>query len=108
MLSDKEEYMRLKSLCAFTLAALVTPLTACAADAYPSRPVRVLAGGAAGGPIDIMARVIGQKLTEQSGQTIVIDNRGGAGGTIATRIAAQSNPDGYTLLCNSSQFVVAP
>jgi len=107
MLSDKEEYMRLKSLCAFTLAALVTPLTACAADAYPVRPIRVLAGGAAGGPIDIMARVVGQKLSDSLGQSLVIDNRGGAGGTIATRIAAQSVPDGYTLLCNSSQYAAA-
>ena len=99
--------MRLKSLCAFTLAALVTPLTACAADAYAVRPIRVLAGGAAGGPIDIMARVVGQKLSDSLGQSLVIDNRGGAGGTIATRIAAQSVPDGYTLLCNSSQYAAA-
>ncbi len=99
--------MRLKSICAFTLAALVTPLTACAADAYPVRPIRVLAGGAAGGPIDIMARVVGQKLSDSLGQSLVIDNRGGAGGTIATRIAAQSVPDGYTLLCNSSQYAAA-
>jgi len=99
--------MRLTSICAFTLAALVTPLTACAADAYPVRPIRVLAGGAAGGPIDIMARVVGQKLSDSLGQSLVIDNRGGAGGTIATRIAAQSVPDGYTLLCNSSQYAAA-
>jgi tripartite-type tricarboxylate transporter receptor subunit TctC len=78
-----------------------------AADNYPERPVRVLAGGAAGGPIDIMGRVVGQKLADTLGQSIVIDNRGGAGGTIATRIAAQSVPDGYTLLCNSSQYVAA-
>lgn len=74
---------------------------------YPTKPIRVLAGGAAGGPIDIMARAVGQKLSDQLGQSVVIDNRGGAGGTIATRIAAQATPDGYTLLCNSSQFAVA-
>lgn len=79
-----------------------------AAATYPAKPVRVLAGGAAGGPIDIMSRVVFQKLSEHVGQTIVIDNRGGAGGTIATRLAAQAAPDGYTLLCNSSQYVVAP
>ena len=89
------------------LAAGALALTACGSMAYPTKPVRVLAGGAAGGPIDIMARVIAQKLSEQVGQTIVIDNRGGAGGTIATRLAAQSTPDGHTLLCNSSQFAVA-
>lgn len=78
-----------------------------AAETYATRPIRVLAGGAAGGPIDIMARMIGQNLSEQLGQPVVIDNRGGAGGTIATRMVAQSVPDGYTLLCNSSQFPVA-
>jgi len=94
------------------VAAFAGPCAAHAVAAataqYPIKPVRVLAGGAAGGPIDIMSRVVFQKLSEQVGQTIVIDNRGGAGGTIATRLAAQSSPDGYTLLCNSSQFAVAP
>lgn len=80
---------------------------ATAGDAYPIKPIRVIAGGAAGGPIDIMARVVGQKLTDQFGQSVIIDNRGGAGGTIATRIAAQGIPDGYTLLCNSSQYAAA-
>lgn len=97
-----------RSLGALACIAVIFVSTACAAASYPSRPVRVLAGGAAGGPIDIMGRVVGQKLTEQTGQTFVVDNRGGAGGTIATRIAAQATPDGYTLLCNSSQYVVAP
>jgi tripartite-type tricarboxylate transporter receptor subunit TctC len=93
----------------FVLAiASVIAAHALAADAYPTRPVRILAGGAAGGPIDIMARVVGQKLSDQLGQSFVTDNRGGAGGTIATRIAALGAPDGYTLLCNSSQYVVAP
>jgi tripartite-type tricarboxylate transporter receptor subunit TctC len=78
-----------------------------AADTYPTKPIRVLAGGAAGGPIDIMSRIVGQKLTETLGQSIVIDNRGGAGGTIATRLAVQAVPDGYTLLCNSSQYAAA-
>src|SRR3954468_1530504 len=90
------------------LATLLFAVTCFAADNYPDRPIRVLAGGAAGGPIDIMGRVVGQKLADVIGQSIVIDNRGGAGGTIATRIAAQAVPDGYTLLCNSSQYVAAP
>ncbi len=89
------------------LAACSLAWSCAAADSYPERPIRVLAGGAAGGPIDIMGRVVGQKLADVLGQSIVIDNRGGAGGTIATRIAAQAVPDGYTLLCNSSQYVAA-
>lgn len=91
-----------------SLAALMYAAGYCfAADNYPNKPVRVLAGGAAGGPIDIMARVVGQKLSDILGQSIVIDNRGGAGGTIATRMAAQSVADGYTILCNSSQYAAA-
>jgi tripartite-type tricarboxylate transporter receptor subunit TctC len=88
-------------------AALIASAHGYAADSYPAKPIRVLAGGAAGGPIDIMARVVGQKLSDMFGQSIVVDNRGGAGGTIATRIAAQGIPDGYTLLCNSSQYAAA-
>jgi tripartite-type tricarboxylate transporter receptor subunit TctC len=79
-----------------------------AAETYPTKPVRILVGAAAGGPVDIIARVVGQKLSEQLGQPFVVDARGGAGGIIATKIAAQGGPDGYTLLCNSSQYVVAP
>src|SRR3954468_12253588 len=89
------------------LAVSIFSVPSIAADNYPDRPVRVLAGGAAGGPIDIMGRVVGQKLADMLGQSIVIDNRGGAGGTMPTRIATQSVPHGYTLLCNSSQYVAA-
>jgi tripartite-type tricarboxylate transporter receptor subunit TctC len=92
---------------AIVLVAVAVVEAPCGAATYPARPVRVLAGGAAAGPIDIMARVVGQKLSDQLGQTIVIDNRGGAGGTIATRLAASAVPDGYTLLCNSGHFAVA-
>jgi tripartite-type tricarboxylate transporter receptor subunit TctC len=88
------------------IASISVPCTA--ASTYPTKPIRVLAAGAAAGPIDLMSRVVMQKLSDQVGQPIVIDNRGGAGGTIATRLAVQAAPDGYTLLCNSSQYVVAP
>ncbi|HWI15723.1 MAG TPA: tripartite tricarboxylate transporter substrate binding protein [Burkholderiales bacterium] len=93
---------------AMLFAVVLVAGAAHAADRYPTKPIRVLAGGAAGGPIDIMGRVVAQKLSDRLGQTMIIDNRGGAGGTLASRIAAQSAPDGYTLLCNSSQYVVAP
>ena len=101
--------MRLQALAIalVAIASIGTTALCSAANHYPTKPIRVLAGGAAAGPIDIMARVVMQKLSEQLGQTIVIDNRGGAGGTIATRLATQATPDGHTLLCNSSQFVVA-
>src|SRR5471032_533073 len=99
--------MQMKLIRVLCVAALLLAMPCMAADNYPARPIRVLAGGAAGGPIDIMGRVVGQKLADMLGQSIVIDNRGGAGGTIATRLAAQAVPDGYTLLCNSSQYVAA-
>jgi tripartite-type tricarboxylate transporter receptor subunit TctC len=103
----EEEMMNLNGMPVVFAAASLFCASGFAAENYPVRPIRVLAGGAAGGPIDIMGRVIGQKLSERLGQPVVIDNRGGAGGTIATKTVAQSTPDGYTLLCNSSQFPVA-
>lgn len=67
------------------------------AEPYPVRPIRILDGFPAGGGTDYLARVIGRKLTEQFGQTIVVDNRPGAAGNVAAEIVARANPDGYTL-----------
>ncbi len=74
--------------------------------AYPTRPVRMLVPHAPGGPTDVMARVVAQRLTEASGWTVVVENRAGAGGNIGTALVARSAGDGYTLLCNSSAFAV--
>jgi tripartite-type tricarboxylate transporter receptor subunit TctC len=68
------------------------------AQAYPSRPVHIIVGFAAGSAFDILARLIGQWLSERLGQPFVVDNRPGAGGTIGTEAAARARPDGYTLL----------
>jgi tripartite-type tricarboxylate transporter receptor subunit TctC len=72
------------------------------AQAYPHKPVRVIVAFAAGGFADTVARQIGQKLSDRLGQQFVIDNRGGAGGNIAARIAAEANTDGYTLLVHTA------
>jgi tripartite-type tricarboxylate transporter receptor subunit TctC len=69
-----------------------------AADTYPSKPIRMLVGFPPGGGTDIMARLIGAKLTESWGQQVIVDNKGGAAGTIAAAEAARASPDGYTLL----------
>jgi tripartite-type tricarboxylate transporter receptor subunit TctC len=71
---------------------------AAAADDYPNRPITLVVPFPPGGSTTIVARIIGDKLAEALGQQIVVDNRGGAGGTIGTRAVAKSAPDGYTLL----------
>ena len=81
---------------------------AAAADAYPSKPVRMLVGFPPGGPTDVVARMLAQKLTESLKQQFVVENRSGAGSNIAMGIAARSAPDGYTIMVVSSAFVVNP
>ncbi len=78
-------------------ATPVLPRLAAALD-YPTRPVRIVAGFAAGGGVDITARLIGQWLTERLGQSFVTENRAGAGGNIGTEAVVSAAPDGYTLL----------
>jgi len=69
-----------------------------AAQGYPVKPVRVVVGFAPGGPADVMGRLVGQRVAAELGQSFVIDNRPGAGGTLGARIVAEAGPDGYTLL----------
>jgi tripartite-type tricarboxylate transporter receptor subunit TctC len=79
-------------------AALPAVSSIARAQAYPARPVRIVVGFAAGGPTDIIARLIGQWLSERLGQQFVIENRPGAGGKIATETVVRAPADGYTLL----------
>ena len=89
-------------------AASTKQLDANDAGAYPNRPIRILIGFTPGGGPDITARYVAQKLTEAWKQQVIVDNRPGAGGTVAAATAANSNPDGYTLLSVSSAHAVAP
>ncbi len=79
------------------LLASLVPLTA-AAQPYPSKPLRLIVPLAPGGPSDVLARTMGQQVTPWLGQTVVVDNRTGAGGTIGTDVVAKAPADGYTLL----------
>ncbi len=87
-----------------TLAAalMLNPLSVIAADAYPSKPLRMVITFPAGGPTDVVVRLISQRLTDQWGYPVIIDNRGGAGGIVGTEIVARATPDGYTFLVGTA------
>ena len=89
-------------------AAAALSAASAAETAYPSRPVRMIVPFAPGGPTDVIARIIAQRLSEAWGHQVVVDNRAGAGGNIGMGLAAQAAPDGYTVLVVSSSFVVNP
>jgi tripartite-type tricarboxylate transporter receptor subunit TctC len=95
---------------AWWLVAAASALTAPvhAADVYPSRPVRMIVAVPPGGPADILARLVGPKLTEALGQTVVIDNRPGANGNIAYEMAARAVPDGYTFVLVAAGVTINP
>ncbi len=91
---------------ALMLAALSLAGPAEAADGYPVRPVRLMVGFPAGGPTDVLARLIAQKLSERLGQQFVVENKPGAGSNIATEAALNAPPDGYTILvCASANTI---
>jgi len=89
-------------------AALVYMTAAHAQPAYPQKPIRLVVPFPPGGGTDILARLFGQKMSETLGQQIIIDNRGGAGGTLGTDIAAKAAPDGYTLILVSGSHAINP
>ncbi len=73
--------------------------------AYPTKPLRFVTGSAPGGGSDFVARALGEKIGERLGQTVIVDNRPGAGGAIGADVVAKSNPDGYTLLINTGSAI---
>jgi tripartite-type tricarboxylate transporter receptor subunit TctC len=89
-------------------AAMILPAAPGAAQAFPTRPIRLIVPFPPGGGTDIVARVLGQKLHESLGQAVVIDNRGGAGGTLGTGLAAKAAPDGHTLVLVPTSHVINP
>jgi len=89
-------------------AALAAIATAASAQTYPSQPIRMIVPFTAGSPNDVVARLLAQQLTTRLGQNVIIDNRPGAGTNAGTKAAASAEPNGYTLIFNSSSMVVSP
>jgi len=87
-------------------AALALCATLASAQGYPNKPVKVVVPFTPGSATDILARTLGQKLSEQWGQPVIVENRAGAGGTIGAGVVAKSPPDGYTLMVHSSGHAV--
>src|SRR5262249_9494571 len=101
--------MRKYLVLAFGIIALILVNTGIgAADTWPARPVKVIVAFAPGGPTDIFARLIGQKLAEQTGTNFYVENVRGAGGNIGTGRAAQSPADGYTVLVTGGNLTNNP
>ncbi len=94
--------------CCMAVAMIAACAGAALAQKYPDKPVRLVVGFPPGGAADILGRIAAQRLTASLGEQVVVDNRGGAGGIIATEIAAKAAPDGYTLLFTSVPHVINP
>lgn len=92
-------------LAGLNLLAVTLPATA---QTYPAKPIRIVVPFAPGGPNDILARMVGQKLTESWGQQVIVDNRPGGGTVIGTQFAARAPADGYTLLMVATSMAVNP
>ena len=99
--------MRTKLARAALCAALAAFAPHALAQAFPSKPVKIVVPFPAGGTTDIVARLVAQRMTETMGQTVVVENRGGAGGQLGAEVVAKAAPDGYTILMHNVTFPMA-
>ena len=97
----------MEMLCVVSLIGLVGPPLTYAQN-YPTRPVRMVIPFSPGGATDVPGRILAQKLSEQFGQQVVVDNRPGAGSVVGTEVVANAPPDGYTILMTGSPFAMSP
>jgi len=93
---------------AASVALLIGVSTDAAAQAYPTKPIRMIVPSGAGGSVDTLTRLVGQKLSANLGQQVIVENRSGSGGVIGTEVAARATADGYTLLVAYGSHVVNP
>jgi tripartite-type tricarboxylate transporter receptor subunit TctC len=100
-------FLRAALFCGIFLSSLVTASAPSAAGPYPDRPVHWLIGFAAGGPVDIVARIMSQWLSDKFGQQFVVENRAGSGGNIAAAAAVNATPDGYTILFDAPNNAIS-
>src|SRR2546421_5680360 len=94
--------MRILPRLLFALAAVLLPAAAAVAQDFPVKPIKLVVPFPPGGPNDIIARAVGQRMSEIIGQPVTIDNRGGAGGVLGTDAVAKAEPDGYTIAITSA------
>jgi tripartite-type tricarboxylate transporter receptor subunit TctC len=92
----------------FTAVLLAVTASIGWAQSWPNKPVRMIIAFPPGGPTDLVSRVLAQRLSEQLGQQVIVDNKPGAGGNIAAEMAAKATPDGYTIFYNTSAIVIGP
>jgi tripartite-type tricarboxylate transporter receptor subunit TctC len=105
---SREAFMRVFGVLAAALSVLLWPALAAAQD-FPNKPIRLIVPFPAGGPNDIIARVVGQRMSELTKQPVLIDNRGGQAGVLGTDAVAKANPDGYTIgIVSASALVISP
>jgi len=101
--------MRRLALVAFALLAAAPANSPASAQSYPERPVRIIVPTPAGGPVDVMARLIAAGLPASLGQNVIVENKPGAGNTLGSRLAAEAAPDGYTLIVSAaSGLIISP
>jgi tripartite-type tricarboxylate transporter receptor subunit TctC len=107
-LQIQEDGMRTMCVMLLSSLSIALPTMAAGADTWPTKPLRAVVPAGAGSTVDIIPRVVFEQLSRQLGQTIVVENRPGAGTTIGSSLVARTNADGYTFLVNSSAHTITP